>query len=118
MTHSAHQEKTIADLQAALADSIAYLERLPKVPATTLKIRELKAQLQASREQVVAPLDVHWESTIYTPRGEPLSLALSGGNFVMTSSVPLPTGNVTWKLASKDIKPLVVSLLAQPRSVA
>lgn len=118
MTHSAHQEKVIADLQAALADSIAYLERLPSVPVTTLKIRELKAHLQASREQVVAPLEGHWERTIYDPCGRPLSLALSGRSFVMTSSIPLPTGIVTWELASKDIKPLVVSLLEQQRLLA
>lgn len=101
-------------LRAGLLEAISYLKRLPPVPVTLLKIRELETVLEGAGAAPIAEEFVgSWELCRYTPAGSPISLGFFGAAFTAVF-IPDAFGSarrdkpakVDWKLSKAEAKAL------------
>lgn len=87
-------------LRAAVMAAVSYLQRLPRVPATAVVIRELEEALDRAGAVAPARLDL---GAVYTPVGELLLQALlRDQDLLVTTGVARGRADVLWQALAGD----------------
>lgn len=87
-------------LRAAVMTAVSYLQRLPRVPATTVVIRDLEEALARAGAKGPARLV---SGAVYTPVGELLVQALlRDEDLLLTTGVSRGRADVLWQALAGD----------------